>query len=255
MPTFQGATIQKAIDAGLVTLGVAREQVAVEVVQEGKHGLFGLGKQQAIVNLSVLDADTTTPAAGAPGAQPSPAPVAAPTSSVPKPVQKALEHLPHPAGPRRDDQTAVALVQSYLEDITRELGLAATITSERRGDQVWFDLNTEREALLIGKHGKIINAIQYLAQTEFNHYGKSKWTVMLNVGDYRERRDAAVRRLAEKSAREVIARGASVYLDPMPSFERKAIHATLADSPYVDTHSEGTDPRRYIVITPKGRGL
>ena len=118
---------------------------------------------------------------------------------------------------------------------------------------MWYQIATDKEALLIGKHGKIINAIQYLAQTEFNHYGKAKWTIMLNVGDYRERRDAAVRRLAEKSAREVIARGTSVYLDPMPAFERKAIHATLADNAYVTTHSEGNDPRRYVVITPQAR--
>ncbi|WP_262316860.1 RNA-binding cell elongation regulator Jag/EloR [Lacticaseibacillus parakribbianus] len=254
MPTFQGATIQKAIDAGLVTLGVAREQVAVEVIQEGKHGLFGLGRQQAIVNLSVQPATAASlhadPVPEKPAVQAAPAPAAA------KPEhQLPLHHLHEGNGLHRDDQTAIALVQSYLEDITRELGLAATIDNTREGDQVWFDLATDKEALLIGKHGKIINAIQYLAQTEFNHYGKSKWTVMLNVGDYRQRRDAAVRRLAEKSAREVVARGASVYLDPMPSFERKAIHATLADSPYVDTHSEGTDPRRYVVVTPKGRSL
>ncbi|WP_179393812.1 RNA-binding cell elongation regulator Jag/EloR [Lacticaseibacillus absianus] len=246
MPTFQGATIQKAIDAGLQALGVAREQVAVEVIQEGKRGLLGFGKQLAIVNLNVI-----TPAE--PEALPvEPATLGPSAASVPE-TGGLKAHLPHHQGPKRDDQTAIALVQSYLEDVTRELGLAATIDNERRGDYVWFQISTDKEALLIGKHGKIINAIQYLAQTEFNHYGKSKWTIMLNVGDYRERRDAAVRRLAEKSAREVLARGASVYLDPMPAFERKAIHATLADSAYVETHSEGSDPRRYVVITPRSR--
>ncbi|OAU92268.1 RNA-binding protein, partial [Lacticaseibacillus rhamnosus] len=52
-------------------------------------------------------------------------------------------------------------------------------------------------------------------------------------------------------AREVLATGKAIYLDPMPSFERKAIHTTLADNQYVDTHSEGVDPRRYVVVTPK----
>lgn len=249
MPTFQGATIQKAIDEGLKQLGVPREQVSVDVIQEGKHGVLGIGRKAAIVNLKVNEP------------KPDPEPKAAA-----KPTAAAKHHRPHihtPPKPhlpealhrdpdhKRDDQTAIAMVQSYLEDITRSLGLPTSIDSERRGDKVWFALETDKEALLIGKHGKIINAIQYLAQTEFNHYGKSKLTVMLNVGDYRERREATVKRLAQRSAREVIASGKAVYLDPMPSFERKAIHAALADNEFVATHSEGVEPHRYVIVTPK----
>ncbi|WP_125709958.1 RNA-binding cell elongation regulator Jag/EloR [Lacticaseibacillus porcinae] len=233
MPTFQGTTIQKAIDQGLQSLGVARDAVSVDVIQEGKKGLFGLGKKAAIVNLKPL---VIAP-------EPKPAPK-------PKPAHHV--HLPHAASDKRqrDDQTAIALVQSYLEDIIRQLQITATIDSQRKGDKVWFDVVTDKEAQLIGKHGKIINAIQYLAQTEFNRYGKAKWTIMVNVGDYRERRDAAVKRLAQKTARDVVATGAAVYLDPMPAFERKAIHSALSDNAYVETHSEGVDPRRYVVITP-----
>jgi spoIIIJ-associated protein len=236
MPTFQGTTIQKAIDQGLQSLGVARDAVSVDVIQEGKKGLFGLGKKAAIVNLKPLVI----------------APEPKPT---PKPKAEHHVHLPHATSSKRqrDDQTAIALVQSYLEDIIRQLGITATIDSERKGDKVWFAVSTDKEAQLIGKHGKIINAIQYLAQTEFNRYGKAKWTIMVNVGDYRERREAAVTRLAQKTARDVIATGAAVYLDPMPAFERKAIHSELADNAYVATHSEGVDPRRYVVITPSRR--
>jgi spoIIIJ-associated protein len=237
MPTFQGTTIQKAIDQGLQSLGVARDAVSVDVIQEGKKGLFGLGKKAAIVNLKPL---VITP-------EPKPTPKPAP-----QPKTEHHVHLPHAANPKRqrDDQTAIALVQSYLEDIIRQLGITATIESVRKGDKVWFAVTTDKEAQLIGKHGKIINAIQYLAQTEFNRYGKAKWTIMVNVGDYRERREAAVTRLAQKTARDVVATGAAVYLDPMPAFERKAIHTVLADNAYVATHSEGVDPRRYVVITP-----
>ncbi len=133
----------------------------------------------------------------------------------------------------------VMLAMDVVDTLRHQQGLATR------------ELNTDaKEAQLIGKHGKIINAIQYLAQTEFNRYGKAKWTIMVNVGDYRERRDAAVKRLAQKTARDVVATGAAVYLDPMPAFERKAIHSALSDNAYVETHSEGVDPRRYVVITP-----
>lgn len=247
MPTFQGATIQKAIATGLEAMQAGRDQISVEVVQEGKKGVLGLGRKPAIVNLQLNEPSNAATAV----AEAEAVPAAKPDKPKRRPPLPPLPEALRRDGTKRDDQTAIALVQSYLEDITNQLGLAATIDNERRGDQVWFDLTTAKDALLIGKHGKIINAIQFLAQTEFNHYGKSKWTIMLNVGDYRERRDTAVRRLAEKTAREVVARGTAVYLDPMPSFERKAIHQALADNAYVETHSEGTDPRRYVVITPR----
>ncbi len=84
------------------------------------------------------------------------------------------------------------MVQSYLEDITSGMGIKTQVSSERQGNTVTFQLKTDEEGLLIGKHGKIINAIQYLAQTELTIMSKSKVTIMLDVGDYRERRQATV---------------------------------------------------------------
>ena len=89
MPTFQGTTMQKAIDAGLLALGVARDQVTVDVIQEGKRGLLGFGKQVAIVNLNVIAPATPEPAPAAPVAEP------------------AKHHLPHHSNPKRDDKTAL----------------------------------------------------------------------------------------------------------------------------------------------------
>ena len=235
MPTFQGATIQEAIDEGLAALSLTREQVSIEVLQEGKHGLFGLGKKPAVVNLT-------------PKAIPADDVVATTTTETEVASVVAPAAVEQPKS-KRDDQTAIAMVHSYLEDICAALDLHdTTIESTRRGDTLWIALHTDREAFLIGKHGKIINALQYLVQTVFNHYGKSQWTVMLNVGDYRERRQQAVTRLAERSAREVLATGKPVYLDPMPAFERKAIHHALADHAYAKTRSVGVDPKRYVVI-------
>jgi len=252
MPTFQGSTIQKAIETGLKQLGLPRDAVSVEVVRENKNGFLGLMRKPAIVNLKPLeppiDADPT----------PSDDPPAKPragkklatalTDGAGKKIASAFNDI---TTKKRDNQTALAMVQSYLEDITTGMGIDTQVTSERQGNTVTFQLKIDEEGLLIGKHGKIINAIQYLAQTEFNHYAKSKWTIMLDVGDYRERRQATVTRLAERTAREVLATGKAVYLDPMPSFERKTIHTTLVDNTYVETHSEGVDPRRYVVVTPK----
>ena len=74
---------------------------------------------------------------------------------------------------------------------------------------------------------------------------------MLDVASYRERRLETLTRLAENMAREVVATGKPVYLDPMPSFERKQIHNVLAENDYVMTYSAGTEPKRAVVITPR----
>lgn len=104
---------------------------------------------------------------------------------------------------------------------------------------------------MIGKHGRTINALQSLAQVFLNHKRFSKLEVTLDVANYRERRVETLTRLAENMAREVVATGKPVYLDPMPSFERKQIHSVLADNEHVMTYSAGTEPKRAVVITLK----
>jgi len=224
MPTFQGKSIQAAITAGLATMKVARDAVNVEVISEGKRGFLGFGKQPAEVNLTLIPETPVT--------TPQPVATATPSDS-------------------RDDHTALTHVQDFLAETIKAMGIDVQISMTQKGSTVNFQLTTSQDALLIGKHGKIINALQYLAQTLFNHQGKRKLTIMLDVGDYRSRRAATVQRLATKSAREVVATGKSVYLDAMPSFERKVIHTALADHEFVTTRSEGRDPYRYVVVVPK----
>lgn len=226
MPTFQGKTMQAAIELGLQVMQVPRDAVTIEVVDEGKRGFLGFGRRLATVEL--------TPK------------VVAPEATAPDEAQTAPETAEKP-----DDATALQLVETYLQSVTKAMAIDATVSQSRQSNVVTFTFATDKEALLIGKHGRIINALQELAQTLFNHHGQHKLTLMLDVGDYRERRQDTVKRLAQRSARDVIATGQPVYLDPMPSFERKAIHAALADNPYVHTRSDGHDPYRYVVIVPQ----
>ncbi|KRM71668.1 RNA-binding cell elongation regulator Jag/EloR [Lacticaseibacillus brantae] len=225
MPTFQGKTIQAAIDAGLASMQVERDAVNVEVLTAGKRGFLGFGRQAAEVTLTLIP-------------KPEPTPVATPAPET-------------PVASSRNDDTALAHVQSFLTETTKAMGLNVTVDQQQQGNEVTFQMTTDQDALLIGKHGKIINALQYLAQTLFNHQGKRKLSILLDVGDYRQRRATTVERLAGKSAREVVATGKSVYLDAMPALERKVIHATLADNEFVTTRSEGRDPYRYVVVLPK----
>ncbi|MFT8880769.1 MAG: R3H domain-containing nucleic acid-binding protein, partial [Lentilactobacillus hilgardii] len=116
---------------------------------------------------------------------------------------------------------------------------------------VYIDIDTEQESRLIGRHGRTINALQNLAQIFVNRSGANNVTVELDTADYRNRRSEALIQLADKTARNAIANGKPVYLNPMPSFERKQIHNALADNDHVVTYSTGKEPHRVIVVAPK----
>lgn len=254
MTIFEGKTIEKAIASGLLQLGVDQNSVRVDVISEGKRGFLGFGAQPARVELTLKEA--VTAAAKASGddteafidnvvAVGSGDTTAAPAE--PKTTAKKADR------PVRDNDAGIAAVQNYLETTIAALGINVKVQSRKERGGVVFDMEADKDALLIGKHGKTINALQFLAQTLFNHRGRSKWTITLNVGDYRERRQRALLNLAQRSVREVVASGKPVYLDPMPSFERKILHKELADNEFVTTRSEGTDPRRFVVVVPKRR--
>ena len=258
MPTYEGKTIEAAIEAGLQALNLPQEAVQIDVLADAKRGFLGFGAKPARVQIApkpavetVQAVVATTPAAAP--EEPATAPVA-PAKAVDADAdeQAAAEaERARRAERQKINDAALDAVQEYLQTTITALGIDVTIHREHITGGVMFQIDADKDALLIGKHGKTINSLQFLAQTLFNHQGRAKWTIMLNVGDYRQRRDASVRRLAQRTAREVLASGKSVYLDPMPSFERKAIHQELQDNRYATTRSEGTDPHRYVVVVPK----
>lgn len=146
------------------------------------------------------------------------------------------------------NEQAVRDLSAYLLEIVKQLGITADLDVDFGNRHALLNFDTAKQGLLIGKHGRTINALQDLAQVYMNHHGASHVNVVLDVDDYRDRREATLKRLAESTAREAIATGKQVFLDPMPSFERKLIHAELANNRHVTTFSEGRDPHRAVVV-------
>lgn len=146
------------------------------------------------------------------------------------------------------NEQAVRDLSAYLLEVVKQLGITADLDVDFGNRYATLNFDTENQGMLIGKHGRTINALQDLAQVYMNHHGASHVNVVLDVDDYRDRREATLKRLAESTAREAIATGKQVFLDPMPSFERKLIHAELANNNHVTTFSEGRDPHRAVVV-------
>lgn len=102
-----------------------------------------------------------------------------------------------------------------------------------------------------GRMGQSLDALQFLSNLILSHQVRSDVRLMLDAGGYRERRAETLRQRALELAREVKARNEEAELEPLPAHERRIIHTALADDPDISTYSEGDEPARRVVISPR----
>lgn len=146
---------------------------------------------------------------------------------------------------------AVEEAKKFLKTICDQMDIPVTIHVKKEGKFIYMDLESEKIALLIGKRGQTLNALQSLTQLVVNRYSDEFTSVILDAENYRKRREERLQHLANRIASKVIKEQKEYALEPMPSYERKIIHAALSDHPKVMTYSQGTEPNRYLVVAPK----
>ncbi|WP_088006228.1 RNA-binding cell elongation regulator Jag/EloR [Indiicoccus explosivorum] len=242
--TQSGATSEEAVAAALEQLGARRDQVTVRVIAEGKKGFFGIGARPAAVEVTLNEEavlETAEPVSEKP-AEPS------------KPAEAVPEHrepAEQPQSTASGTDRAVRETEDYIRRIAHEMAVDdLEIHTKRNGKHIHMRLESDKAALLIGKRGQTLNAIQQLAQLVLNKQSKQFLLVRLDAEDYRERRQETLEQLADKMADKAVRTGRTVRLEPMPPHERKVIHQALSTRIDIETHSEGKEPKRYLVIEP-----
>ncbi|EXJ24291.1 RNA-binding protein Jag [Alkalibacterium sp. AK22] len=151
------------------------------------------------------------------------------------------------------DEQAIAYVADYLENIAVKMGIEDVSVSVNRTDKrVQYVIDTEDAGLIIGRHGKVLNSLQTLAQIQLHQEADSKFFAKVDAENYRDRRQKTVEQLASRTAEKVKRTKRPVILEPMPAHERKQIHRYLNQHKGVQTHSEGKEPHRYLVVEPSG---
>ncbi len=145
-----------------------------------------------------------------------------------------------------------ALVE-LLEEIVESLGLDAEVEVSQKDGVLTGRVEGEDVGLFIGRHGQTIDAVQHLAQRIVFPDGPSTTRVVIDANGYRARRAEALRGEADDAADEAVSSGKPVDLDPLPPFERRIVHEYLRERGDVETHSEGNEPERYLVISPLER--
>lgn len=146
----------------------------------------------------------------------------------------------------------------YLQDLLQKMGLENVEISihEEKNEEgtqngALLTLSGDDIGFVIGHRGETLDALQYLTSLQVNKGGKEYRRVTLDTEGYRAKREQTLIALAGRMANKVHKSGRRMMLEPMNPYERRILHATLQDNPYVTTHSEGEEPNRRVVITPK----
>lgn len=148
-------------------------------------------------------------------------------------------------------QEPVERVREVVARVVEALSLDATVEVTETAEEIRATIDGPDEmGRLIGRHGQTIDALQHLAWRAAFHDSDERKTVVVDAAGYRARREEALQRQADRAASEAVRFGRPVELEPMSAAERKTVHNYLADRTDVETHSEGDEPERRLVVSP-----
>lgn len=141
-------------------------------------------------------------------------------------------------------------VRALVARVAVALGLRASVDIEETEDTIRATVNGDELGILIGKHGSTIDALQHLALRVAFQGGAADRQVIVDAAGYRERREAALHRAADRAVADALDFGRPVELEPMTASERRLVHTYLRDRSDIQTHSEGDEPDRRLVVSP-----
>jgi spoIIIJ-associated protein len=214
-------TVEDAIEQALDEMGVTRNDVKITVLSEGKAGgLFGFGAEDARVRVERI-AET----------------LPAPAASITKVAAETLDKI-------------LKLLEVEGEVVTGEY---PDESSEPNTAPVAFNIEGDDLGILIGRRGQTLAALQYILRLIVGNQTKTWVPIVVDAEGYKKRRRDALKALALRMADHVKTKGSPFTLEPMPPYERRIVHLTLADHPAVYTESIGEGESRKVVIRPKQR--
>ncbi len=166
---------------------------------------------------------------------------------------RVVAHLPADAADavELDESDLATEARLLMVRVVNTLGVDGRLDVREDDDAITLTCSGADVALLIGRHGQTIDAVQYLMNAiSHRAYGDERKEVIVDAAGYRERRRATLESLAVRTAQQVCTSGERVELDPMTAVERKVVHLRLQEFDGVETASEGTEPNRYVVVLP-----
>lgn len=265
-----GKTVEEAVQAGLSSLGLRKDQVEVEVIDEGSRGFLGLvGFRHARVRIRPVNESSSSGGNAASGRA-----SLRPRLQATRNASVSPEHDPHAdRGGQHDisvcrdgadrgridadviDEGASSHGAKFLEGLVSVMGLDAEVCERQAEDITMLEVEGKSLGVLIGRHGETLDSIQYLVNLAANRAVRAsgeeeRVRYVVDVAGYRRKREETLRAMAAEAADKVISDKKRQILEPMSALERRIVHMALKDVDGVVTHSEGREPYRRIVISP-----
>lgn len=197
MKEITGKTIDDCLEKASIELGVEKDTITYEVVEE-KKGIFGINKKATIKVYEFID--------------------------------------------------VVDFAEQYLKNVCADLGLEVSLKSFTRDDVIKILVETNNNSVLIGKNGSKLQSLNELTKLAVSSKFKKKFRILLDIGDYKDKKYHKVIGVAKKAAKEVLKTHIDVKLDPMTPDERKKVHNALSSYKNIKTESIGDGKDRAIVI-------
>lgn len=198
----QSKTVEDAVELALKDLNADRDQVEIEVLDEGNRGILGFLAKAAKVRVTLKK----------------------------KPEEIAIE---------------------FVEQLMKRLGYSVDVELEDVGEFIKIHIKGENVGPIIGRHGSTLDAIQYLVNLVVNKDTQEYHRIIIDVENYRKRREESLEKLAQNISRRVKSTRKSFSLEPMLAYERRIIHTALQSDQEIVTKSVGEEPNRRIIISLK----
>ena len=225
-------TVDQAIEKGMQMLGVNREDIEVKVVSEGS-----MLKKAVVEIFTFANEEEREEYLKNNKAKKE-------VKLVKSEVEQEMTDIP-----TENVEEVTKCVTEFLEGLLVKMGIEATVSRGVRNGDIIFKVNGDNVNNLIGYHGETLEAVQYIVNTIVRENVKEyRKKIYIDVENYRRKRQDTVEQIAEKMAKKVLTTKRSIKLEPMNSYERKAIHNALTGIEHIGTHSEGVEPNRYLVI-------
>lgn len=235
---FTGKNVDDALTEALISLETTSDKVEWEVIEKESKGVLGLFSRPARIRVRVKQEEKKEEEV-----------IVKPQV---RPTVTTTTTLTETAASETADSDIAEVARTFMLNVLKEMHINAEVKIElKEGNQLDIDIVGEDMGVLIGKRGQTLDSLQYLTSLVVNKESSVYVKVKLDTENYRERRKETLENLARNIAYKVKRSKHSVSLEPMNPYERRIIHSALQYDRFVDTHSEGEEPYRRVVITLK----
>lgn len=225
----EGRTTNEAVENGLKELKVSKDRVDIKVLEnENKKSFFSILTPRVVkVQLTIKE------------------------NSNKEEKIEVKEEKPKREYDHNEEDISIAKerVEEFLKEWLQKVDNTLEYTIKEEDYTIYVDINGNAAGTLIGYRGETLNSMQTILSTIANRGFNSKIRLILDIENYRQKREKTLEELAEKVSKTILKTGKSITLEPMSAYERKIIHSKLQDNNKIETHSIGEGDNRRVVIS------